>query len=339
MTFAFLSVLCITIANSFFSIENINHIQLDDEEYLVVADYADNNRPIKFFNLPSMDLESYLSSGEGPGEVSERGFKSFSTIADSLLLVWDAENMRAMIYDTDFNYMSEVAGLEDYRLYYYAAVTDSYAIGISRIAGRDFVEIFTLNHTSNGRFETYREKVVSTPRELINANQNMLLRQGSLSCDENNCVIGFTYSSVIMFFSGNQLLWVSSEPEAYYLPDYDGIETNGGQRVYRAPDLAEHPYGIIDVSVNDEYVFVLYSGKKGPDPSGISGFISRATFDPDEILHSDRLFIYDHEGNFIKEVRLPMEAKTLSVSRNTLKFGSELNQEPVINQFELDSIY
>lgn len=328
----------------YYSVANIEWVDVGGTEGIIVHDYADPNQPIKLLDANLDQKIGTLRSGRGPGEVSQADDIDnffYSSFMDSFLVIWDRDRFRGMIYDENLNYVSDIKGLDKFTLYRFLVINDSHGIGIRRTAGEAPFILFDLNKTENGTFIASKVNELQTPESLKPMVENRLLRQGRTIQLEEITLTGFLYSSTLLAINEHGISWKTAQPEDYSLPIYEGVEQpDAYTRIFKAPDVADYPMGVLDLAGNDDYFFILYSGRKGPDPPDgwFRRLFSQITFDPDELLHGKRLFLYDHEGQFINEFSIPMEARTLAVSKDRIWLGSEAGRYPEIQGYRIEEI-
>ncbi len=327
------------IHQGFSSITDLHAITLEDQHYVVIYDYADRNYPLKIYDSNEGKITKRIRSGAGPGELSSsEGIPlSFSTLKDEYAIIYDNEQFRGMLYDADFEFVSDLSGLDDYRLRQFAVQTDTTALGMKRTSQTEPLMHFGLQF-SDEQLQVIESKKLKTPSELEPVVKNSLLRQGRSTAIDGRSLYSFTYSSYLLSVS-DHVEWVNGEPENYTFPDYDGVEilAEGATRL-RSPDVTEHPIGTLDIAANRDYIFKLYSGKNAESEGWLSRLTNDISIDTDELFHATRLIIYDHEGNQLKETTTPMDARTLAVTDSRIYLGSEMEDKPVIREYRLEDL-
>jgi len=126
---------------------------------------------------------------------------------------------------------------------------------------------------------------------------------------EEELYLAFRYSSLLLKIDRDGIVFETLGPENYTFPEI--TPRDGG--VYSLPPLDEYPVGALDIDVDENHVYVLYSGKKMD-----GGFLSRFRSPEsavEKITHSDRVFIYNRvTGDFVREITLPLAVNKFKVA-------------------------
>lgn len=128
--------------------------------------------------------------------------------------------------------------------------------------------------------------------------------------------------------------YITGKEQEIGFPEY---ESNDG--VIEAPDHGEFPQATLSMTVNDNHIFVLHSGRifdEGWLRSVIHQITERWEEQNMEYDHSDRLLIYDkHSGEFINEIQLPEPAYKIQATNDFFYIYSYLD-EPVFVKYKMD---
>lgn len=87
---------------------------------------------------------------------------------------------------------------------------------------------------------------------------------------------------------------------------------------------AENRMGYWDIDVTEEYIYTLYSGRERTDPNQSTG---------------NKVFVFDWEGNPIKQLNLDVEVSRIAVDQNNetlYAVANDDNNEALIVSFSLD---
>lgn len=280
-------------------------------------------------------IGSTVVSGEGPGELSGEEVK-ISQFSDGGFLVWDSGQRRAYVYDSDIHFQGQVRGISGFP-------GDLFLVNDSTVAMASFSpdsSIFTLHRLreDNGAYQITDRSVAtvdvsdSPALEQSDIDDNVMLRQGPHHTTQNGAFFGFTYGSLVLKLTEEGLRWATTDPPEHALPLYDYRD---GYTV-SAPDVTEHPLGVLDVTGDDQYLYVLYSGRK-IDRAGLfatmTGAIQRRL---EEIRHSGRLYVLDQDtGRVVADTELPTRARSISVAGDYLGLLTHEGDEPAFEIYEL----
>lgn len=276
-----------------------------------------------------------IASGQGPGELSGENIK-ISRFSDGGFLVWDNGQQRANVYTSDLQFQAQVRGVS-------GIVGELFLVNDSTVAVSDFnpgSTLFAL-HRLDREDGVYRlsEAPVATvdvsddpALDQGAIDENVMLRQGVHQTTGEQAFFGFTYGSLVLALREDRVRWATTAPPQHELPLYEYRDGNA----IVAPDVTEHPLGILDLTSDGRYVYVLYSGAQ-VDRAGLvarmTGAIQRRL---EKARHSDRLYVLDQSnGQVVADERLPTRARAISVAGDYLALLTHERDEPAFEIYEL----
>lgn len=94
--------------------------------------------------------------------------------------------------------------------------------------------------------------------EELTAYKNFVLMQTIYFVNYDGALyLTFEFSSLLIAIDENGVKYIQKEPENISLPVHD--EKSGG---YVLPIMGKHPEGALDIALDDNYVYITFSGKK-----------------------------------------------------------------------------
>jgi len=311
---------------------------LDGDQEAIVIDYATDGEIVYRLDLHAGTHHGRaLTAGPGPGELNDRGDKVVSRFDDGTFFLWDAGDRRASLFDADLEYVGPVRRAERGRIGTMALVNDS-TVAVLNFSATE--ELFTLH-----RLTRAADHAVVTDEPLVTLTTaahpalqpmvaNPLLRQGWLHRQQDTLCWGVRYSSVVLCFDEEGLQFASTAPGEMPVPDF-----RNEPGVYEAPDASKYPSGIVDISADDRYVYVLFSDRKVSRlralrvavTGGMSGLESLL----DEVLHTDVLHVLDRAtGELVQTLTLPVRGKHINVKDGYVYLLNTVDAEPAIHRVE-----
>lgn len=177
---------------------------------------------------------------------------------------------------------------------------------------------FTISHGDNDHFKPL---------------DNFLLKQDiHLALDDSALYLAFEYSSLLFRTGKEKIDYFTFAPENQYFPD---MKPEPGQ-IYSLPDIGKNPVCALDIDVEGDFIFILYSGKKLE--AGILQQLFNADKAVEDIVHSYKLNVYEkNTGSFIKEVTLPKKAASFDIFNDSIYLLSTLDSGyPVLHTYTHD---
>jgi len=259
-----------------------------------------------------------------------------SRFSDGSFLVWDSGQQRANVYNSDLQFQTQVRGIS-------GLVGELFLVNDSTVAVSDYSRgptIFAMHHLNreDGIYRLSEEPIAmveTSDDPALNQgeiDENVMLRQGVHHTTDEGAFFGFTHGSLVLALNEDSLRWATTEPIQHELPLYEYRDGNATV----APDVTEHPLGILDLTSNDRYLYVLYSGSK-VDRAGLiarmTGAIQRRL---EKVRHSDRLYVLDQSnGEVVANESLPTRSRAISVAGDYLALITHERDEPTFEIYEL----
>lgn len=285
-----------------------------NEDTILVVDLSNREAVLSLHDLKNKTVIASHRAGRGPGELSQVGAKRISRVNDDLIFLWDNSQRKGMVYDRNLTYITDI-GYNDRSISSAAILNDSLAVvrklynfqtaaEIRRFNNNEITDDILLNIDSD-----YYESL--KPMSI-----NFMVDQGPMFTDTDKAYIGYFYSTLVLSISSNGKVDTLKTPKSFILPT---VEFDDG---YSAPDHGVYPQGTLSIATDDNYVYVLFSGKKfeiKPFMAAVKTITGKIA---DEIEKSDNtteLQIFDKQtGNYIKSIELPEMAKDITFSGNYL---------------------
>lgn len=304
---------------------------------LVLDHYASDQALARLRLEDGSPISRVVRSGQGPGEVSGEGME-ISLFSDGGVFLWDGGQRRANVYSADLRFEGQVEGLQNLSVDPVALVNDSTLVGVTFASTSTLFKLYRL-HRDSGSIRVAEEPLTTvdaTDHGLLDQGQldeNFMLRQGVARRIEEELYFGFTFGSLVVGISENGLGWATDEPVNHALPVYDFRDGN----TFAAPDVGKFAKGILDLTGNASHLYVLYSGQKIEDTGILERVAGNIAGKMEAIHHSNRLFVFDRTtGEFIKEVRLPIRAKSIEItSRYAVLFTTEDREAPTFEVYRI----
>ena len=301
------------------------------ENQILISDAGNEKYPVYLLDLRRRDITRQVRSGQGPGEAHGKRYKRASFFSDGRILLWDAGLNRISIYDSSLVFLGLITGN--------VVRTFNYQVGLINDSTL-FVVGATDNFLSAYRL---RDRTVSDDRLLWSIRvdddehliplTNYLLKQAIyFRGDGESLYMGFEYASVLMRINEAGIVWSTLEPAQHPLP-WTQPEKSGG---YALPDLAEHAVGILDLAVTDQYVVVLYSGKKATKTEFLKNIHRAVEYLDNELYHSVRAFVYKKEnGHYLGQLSLPVPAQRMDIKKNAMYLLTSAEMLPTIFEYRV----
>ncbi len=276
---------------------------VNDSSYLIFDISYDY--PVYLLNTNKLEIKNQLRIGRGPGEISTR-YKHFISLEETIF-IWDSGNQIGSYYDTDLQYLDDLEFEPTGLLYSIIPLSNNKLLTIDDET--EFIKIF--EKLNNGKYMPQNHFSISD--NIFSDYTNPLLRQEiKFAVLGENIVLGHEYSSRISKLGTEGLLFSTTKPSDLLLKYENDSET------LSVPDMHYSELCILDIdSYLDKYIFVLFKGRKVTKRELLANFT-----DPnillEEMLHSNKILIYDIEGNFIKEKKLEKPFRKFEIYNNLL---------------------
>lgn len=285
--------------------------------------------PSEKINFENDEVISVLRKGRGPGEVSEIFYKNFTRFSNGNVLLWDAGLNRTTVYNSELEYVADLKG-DGIRskLYHVELVNDSTIVTFS--VGDHFLKACRMSDDFRIEKEDLLwQKSVKEIPELSSLANPVMLQTLFFDNYDGVLYIIFEYSSMLVAINENGIEFITNGPDKILNPD--PREGSG----YSLPTMGKHPEGARDVTVDDNFIYVVFSGK---NVSRFEQMRYSFNFDVliDKIKHSKRLWVFDKDsGVFIKEIELPISARAFKVLGKNAYLLNTIDDEPKVIKYEL----
>lgn len=285
-------------------------------------------------DLQTGELLASLRSGQGPGEVTPDREKVITQTESGEYWLWDSGHQRGMLLDSTFSYQSDL-GANQSNLAFALPLSDD-RVGSWSIFSRS--NLFSIREFDN--FTVVDEEPFETIPyedydEFEQVAQNPLSRQGPTLAKDGAIYQGYLYSSTMVKLTADGLEYLTGQEQNIPFPEYD----SGRDGVFEAPDHGLFPQATLSIAANENYLFVLHSGRKF-DEGRLRTAYYRITGRWEELNekydHTDRLLIYDRAtGDYLHEMELPEPANKIQATDSYLYSYSYMEQDPVIITYEM----
>lgn len=307
-------------------------IHILSEDTLLVYDPANSDYHVYILDLKNESIVSKIRTGRGPGELLGKMYKTIMHAPGNKISIYDRGLMRTNIYDQDLDFIKTLKfGISAKRFMHTGFINDSTFFGVH--PNDEFITAYNLTQII--------ESVDSSPQWTIRNDENkytaplsnFLLKQDLVfEQGENSLYIAFKYSSLLMKINEKGVAYYTNGPDAHPLPDEQ--PEDGG--VYSLPDIGKYPICTLDVDVQGDHVYVLYSGKKISDKNLFSRMFNRYEA-VESIKHSDQLLKYDKtSGRYIESIQLPHEVKRVEIIDNFIYLMGYVSEDtPTIYKYPI----
>jgi len=281
---------------------------------LIILDKA-GDYPLKLFlTKDGSFVKNIARKGQGPSEIEIHG--PVSIIKYNNLIYVYGSNKILKIYEKSpegYKYMDYII---PNNLYYEFCVSDSFLIFRGGIKQDYLFYIYKKSYKNNNLGENILHAVnFDDNKYLENCKYNPLINQGKIYCYNNKIICYFDYSTILVVYDLNkeQVKYIL-EPEKILLPN---AEKKSKKRLI-APDATKYKQTYLDITSDDNYIYLLYSGFK---PSLIS-FLSNSY----KLFQGNLVRIFDKNTfKYIASFKLPEYAKRIKIYNNHLYLLSTQN--------------
>ncbi|MFA5667912.1 MAG: hypothetical protein WC967_01615 [Balneolaceae bacterium] len=284
------------------------------EDTILTVELQNKEAVLSLIDLKNDRVISSHPAGRGPGELSTQGSKYISQIGRDSLLVWDEGLYRGMIYDKSLNYISGLKS-ENNAVAAVVALNNSVAVTKEMFNNKTVAKFQALNETRLTN-QTYKQISTTDFQDLEKIESNPLLNQGPLIASGGKVYLGFYFSTKVFVLSPDYTVDTLATPVHLPLPT---VPYKNG---YAAPDQAKWPKATLSISTDQNYIYMLFSGKKFDDKifNQISNLLMGKVADSIENANnSNTVHVYDKKTNeYIRTIELPVQAKSIFVFNNHL---------------------
>lgn len=307
------------------SLYNPQNIWFVNDSSLVINDLANSNSPVQLLNTKNDEVTASLRTGRGPSETSSTFYKHITSLENKLML-WDAGLNRISMYDHNLNHIDDFYGsaLES-KFYQAGVINDSTFFTID--GTNEFLKVWRFKSNQINKKDLLWSISIDDYEEFEPLSNFILLQTFFYTSSGGATYFSFEFSSIIFAIDERGLKFINDAPDNIPLPIHDE------NQVFSLPVMGEHPEGSRDISVDDNFIYVLFNGKT------ISKFEQirySMNFEKliEKVKHSQRVLIYDkNTGEFVKEIELPKPAMKMSVRGNRYFLLNSLGQQAVIEEY------
>lgn len=286
---------------------------------LLVYNSQKTNQEVCLINMQTADVKNCIRKGRGPGEVSGLAMRFFINRKERTIYIWDGGNKTLSLFSFDLALLKTIPrpSLSEIR-------GARYRVPLGN--GDEFVSTFKV-----GLFGYYYSASnnditpLSVDSELIKpAKENPLLLQGDYAVDWQNHAMVFVteFSSVVFKLKNAEIDFLTLGKPNLPFPEND-VESG-----FALPRMSTYTFASIDVSIDNNHIYVLHSGKK-PTRRKTIWFELRDRLEEYayQLLESETILVYDLEnGEYIKSIHLPenaIKAKVYNGKAYSLVRGKE----------------
>ena len=287
---------------------------------LLIYDPQRNNEEVCILSINTAEISSCIRKGKGPGEISGNLTHFFVNQNKEEMYIWDGGSRRLSLFSNELQYIQTVplpttqAGNN---------IGATYRIPLGN--GDEFL-VDSFRRGVFGNYYTASDmEITSIPiaTDLIEpAKTNPFLLQGKYTVDWNSNSMIFTcnYSSLILKISNAEVEYITlGEPNILFPENEEEMSI---------PAESSYTYSSIDTSIDEDFIYILHSGKKAKLREQI-WYELRGRDEElyEKMASSNTILVYDLKtGGFVKKIALEEEvykAKAFNGVLYTLKRGKE----------------
>lgn len=301
-----------------------------NDSTLLIFEKANRSESLYLYSMVSGKTKNFLQIGRGPGEFSGNGTHILINYENNEIIMWDYGLQRLSKYSLELDYVKDFNDSE-----YFSGSLASFPVEgkfqlFLRMSEDSFAEIVDIESDSI-------ITVINNNNEiLVPLKSNFLLKQGTYTFGNNGESIIFAskYSSVIAKITKTGLNYITLGKPDIPFPLRDKNDE------YGIPSLHEYTSSTMDISVFDNKIYVLHSGKKTSYREAFWHLIRGKIMELQENLNlAQRLFIYDfNDGELIREIELPFEVRKAKVFKDTIYTLSDAEEDAKITIIPISSL-
>ena len=291
-----------------------------NDSTLLVYDPQRNNEEVCLFSMITSEYSSCVRNGRGPGEISGNLTRFYINQKKGEIYIWDGGSRRLSLFSNELQYIQTVPILKTNQE---QNLSPTYRIPLGN--GDEYL-VNSFQRGVFGNFYTASEmELTSLPitSNLIEpAKTNPFLLQGKYTVDWNTNSMIFTckYSSLILKINNAEVDYITlGEPNLPFPENEEEMSI---------PRESTYTYSSMDTSIDDNFIYILHSGKKAKLREQIwYEFRGRDEELYEKLQNSHTILVYDLEtGAFIETITLDEEvyrAKVFNSTLFSLKRGKE----------------
>ncbi len=301
-----------------------------NDDLALVSDPANNEFPVYILDLVSGNIVANIRAGNGPSEVHPTFYKRVSRFSNGDIFLWTWGQNRANIFYDRLQYLRMLDGEPVRQTLYQVSLLNDSTVCIVDVHPDSFLKLFRLHEGYDVKDEKSLLSISIHDHDFLFPLRNHIQKQTiRIDSDGESLYMGFEYSSLLLRINEYGIQWYTFIP--FELPVPDVYEEEG---IYALPDISRHPLGILDIAVDDRFLYVILSNEK----------LSRVRFlrhiaNPDKLIdemkHRDIVHRYDKEnGSYLDSFQLPVSAKRIDVTDDALYLLHSYDTLPAIIKVE-----
>ncbi len=273
--------------------------------------------PVVIFSTDGKLKSKLGKQGNGPGEIlSPLALNIIGKDDKGKLLLYDMKKRKMLVYT-----IAPQTFFREIDLDMVKPLNISLFKNILYINTADFSPSFFTRIDFKGYVPDFKTKTYLVPyetfRELENCAKNYLVKQGSL-CHDSRGNVFFTFRQSSLVFGmepSGKIIFKNLEPYNVDVPDYSkGVSKNQIQSL----PVNEYPEINIDISVDEKYIYCLYSDFHIPGQGSRLEIINYAM---NNLNKGNILTIYDKKsGSYLFSVHVPLKVNRIQVTKNSIYF-------------------
>lgn len=224
------------------------------EDTILTVELDNREAVLSLHDIKNKQVITTRYGGRGPGELSQNGLKYISKMGTDSIWVWDVGQRKGMIFDDRLNYLADVVA-EDHGVGSALILNDTTVLAKKAFDGNNVVALYPFKENRIGDNPLLRINSGDF-KSLIPITENPLLNQGPMFADRDAAYMGFYFGSTVLAISTEGKVDTLSTP--YNLP----FPVVGNAEGYAAPDHGKSLEATLDISTDDDHIYILFSGKK-----------------------------------------------------------------------------
>lgn len=290
------------------------YIHAISDDTLLIIDPKNQTQALQLRRVPDGDIIESQRVGRGPGELAAQGSKIVNISSDAIFL-WDSGASQLLKYDRNLTYKTSYrTNLSALSL---AFATDSLAFATSGIPSSNYLNTYEVEKRSISQ-KPVKKFTTDVDSRLYPLSKNYLLNQGPFLVDDGSLYMGFRFSSLVIKADSDSINFITGKPANIPLPDYNPYSDTEDGMVISAPDIAKYPHATLDFAIDDNYLYVLHSGKKleaGRLKQVWLASTGKLGKEIENIEYSKIIYMYDkNSGDYLGSLELQEKAKKLAVT-------------------------
>jgi len=287
--------------------------------------FVKDSRAEKYIHLVDLKNKKYLTSfaakGKGPGELLGASTMDYY---NNKLWVHDITLSKLISFDKDsllngsHGYTNEIQLKEKARQNFNLTWINDTIITSTTFSESPNRLIFTNNKgvVSYEAFEMIPPEKKDTPRAIHNQSYQSVLKKNP---NHNKIAVVNRYSDLLEIYDLDEKSSKRFSTHQNFTPIYDVVNVDGNVRMGQGETTR---FGSIDISVTENKIFTLYSGRTRGE-----GYAN----------YADKIYVYDWQGNYLNSYEIPNLAIGILAENDysllTLEYKEGI---PMLKRYSLD---